>query len=594
MMAKLRAGKKLEYGVFFLYIALYCLITVYHEPWFDEAQSWQIAKCASLRELFLEIPHYEGHPPLWWLILAIPAKLGVPFEIGLKSVGFLIAVPSVYLILFRLPYPRLMRLLLPLSYFVFYQYGIIVRPYGLMMLAFLLLALAFPGRDRHPWRFAGLLALLCLTSAYGIVMAGGIALCRVWELLREKGLKGFILGAFRDRRSLALGVLLIAAILLVMEIMPRSDTLVTSKNAVNSFPLCLLCALLTFVGECTITTSSWFSIDRTLLQHVYLPTGELVLMCVIGCLLWVLIIGASSKRHLKYLLVPYILLSLFSAMVYFSVHHVGVVLLLLLFWLGALFQDENRFEIGRAVIRRIAKNDRDTRLLKKTALAACAVCLLVPVFWSVSSSISEIQKEYSYGRHAAAFLKEHDLENSRIFSIWGTNASLAGLEEDDGLPHNSDYVGIPVLITAYYDRNICLNLNCGKDDEAYMHYRIASEEEDAESIASWRENGVPDILLGKADLELVFDGIDLDQYTLVEALPVNYIWKTSVSSGILPLCARNDIMDQYQLEPLEDEGINLWFNGFRVTDEMREAYENGVPMEEILKPYLDALFGVGG
>ena len=127
-----------------------------------------------------------------------------------------------------------------------------------------------------------------------------------------------------------------------------------------------------------------------------------------------------------------------------------------------------------------------------------------------------------------------------------------------------------------------------------MHYRIASEEEDAESIASWRENGVPDILLGKADLELVFDGIDLDQYTLVEALPVNYIWKTSVSSGILPLCARNDIMDQYQLEPLEDEGINLWFNGFRVTDEMREAYENGVPMEEILKPYLDALFGVGG
>ena len=69
----------LHVGVVILYCVLHFVIGHYHEPWFDEAQAWQIAKCASIKEILFKIPHYEGHPPLWHLILAIPAKLGVPY-----------------------------------------------------------------------------------------------------------------------------------------------------------------------------------------------------------------------------------------------------------------------------------------------------------------------------------------------------------------------------------------------------------------------------------------------------------------------------------------------------------------------------------
>ena len=72
--------------VFAVYLAVVIVTMAFHEPWFDEAQSWLIARDCSYRDLLLVRPHYEGHPPLWWLLLSIPAKLGVPYEWGLKGV----------------------------------------------------------------------------------------------------------------------------------------------------------------------------------------------------------------------------------------------------------------------------------------------------------------------------------------------------------------------------------------------------------------------------------------------------------------------------------------------------------------------------
>ena len=143
-------SRKTDIFVFLLFAFGYIAITIFHEPWFDEAQAWQIGRTASLYDLLFVVPHYEGHPALWTLILAIPARLGVPYEIGLKGIGFLISAASVYLILFRSPFPAFVRRCLPFTYFVFYQYGIIVRPYGLTLLLMLLLAAFYSERHQKP------------------------------------------------------------------------------------------------------------------------------------------------------------------------------------------------------------------------------------------------------------------------------------------------------------------------------------------------------------------------------------------------------------------------------------------------------------
>jgi len=595
MIAKLQEGKKLEYGIFVLFLALYCLVSAFHEPWFDEAQAWQIARCLSLRELLFTIPHYEGHPPLWYLILLLPAKLGAPFELGLKTVGLLLSAASAGLLLFRSRLPRVARLLLPFSFFFFYQYGVIVRPYGLMLLLMLLMGQTFPRRNERPWRFTLLMMLLCLTSAYGIVISGGIALGMVWELFREKGPGGLFRELFRDQRTLSLLALLLLAILLVLELLPREDTWVTSADGENSLLLCLLCTLFTFLGDCLLTDSIWFRTDTVLLQNASIPLPSLLSCVFFGLLLWLLIAAAASKRNLKFFVLPYVFFAGFSAAVYVSAHHVGIALIILLFWLEADARDGDRFEIGRALLVRLSKTERDRKLLKHMAGALALACLLVPVYWTGSAAVRELRLEYSYGRSASAFLQENHLDERLILSSFGENSS-----EDYGekLGHE-DYLNtyenaIPVLICAYLEHNVFLNLGDGRDEEAYMHYRMADYEKSLADMEAWRQKGIPEVLIGNPKLEAMYgDEISINDYSVVFAPEMNYIWKNRERYGIVPIFLRNDLLEECGLEPLTDPKY-AFLGGLRITEQMKEDYAGGVPVEDILKPYLDALFGEEG
>ena len=67
-----------------------CAVGMYfHEPWFDEIQAYLIARDASVHDILFHLPHYEGHPPLWHLLLMIPARLGLSCKASLNAVQFL-------------------------------------------------------------------------------------------------------------------------------------------------------------------------------------------------------------------------------------------------------------------------------------------------------------------------------------------------------------------------------------------------------------------------------------------------------------------------------------------------------------------------
>lgn len=61
---------KCDFITLIIYLLGVCTVTCFHEPWFDESQAWAIAKTASYKEILFTLPHYEGHPPLWHLILS--------------------------------------------------------------------------------------------------------------------------------------------------------------------------------------------------------------------------------------------------------------------------------------------------------------------------------------------------------------------------------------------------------------------------------------------------------------------------------------------------------------------------------------------
>ena len=94
-----------------VFIALSIFVGANHEPWADEAQSWLIARDATVSEILFTIERYEGTPPLWHLFLKVLINIGYKYEyIYLISVFF--SSLGVGLLLFKLKLPTPIKLLL--------------------------------------------------------------------------------------------------------------------------------------------------------------------------------------------------------------------------------------------------------------------------------------------------------------------------------------------------------------------------------------------------------------------------------------------------------------------------------------------------
>ena len=296
-----------ETWVFALYVALTAVLICFHEPWFDEVQAWLIARDAPLHDILFVIPHYEGHPPLWHLLLAVPARLGVPYEVGLKTVNLLTAYWLVWLIEFRSPFSKPAKAVLPFTYFLFYQYAIVSRPYALLGAALMLAAIFFKERETKPGRFVAALVLLCLTSAFGIVLACGIAAAWVLELVVRE--KKRVFGWLKAHKAVVLwlAVLVAVGLALALEIMPEKDTYATNRPATEqTYPLAARVLLYLFFlpSEAVVTSFS----EYVLLSEQHYALWELVYGVVISLLIWAALFLFCRKRHvLPYLLVPYVI-----------------------------------------------------------------------------------------------------------------------------------------------------------------------------------------------------------------------------------------------------------------------------------------------
>jgi hypothetical protein len=160
-----------------------------HAMWFDELQAWNIARAShSLPDLLAHL-RYEGHPALWYLLLyGLTRFTGDPR--ALQVFGWLIAVATYAVVLFRAPFPVPARVALVAGYFFAFEYSVIVRSYGLGLLL-LVLALSWLAAARPAWGKAGVaLALLAWTSLAGALLAVALASVvawRWWSTTRDRG-----------------------------------------------------------------------------------------------------------------------------------------------------------------------------------------------------------------------------------------------------------------------------------------------------------------------------------------------------------------------------------------------------------------------
>ena len=153
-----------------------------HEPWFDEAQAWLIARDSNPVAILTHWMHYEGTPGLWHLLLWGLQRLGLGYA-RLYLVSSAFALMGSWLVLFRSPFPLWMRLGLCFSYLFAYQYAVIARSYSLDLLFVPAIATMFAGRRERPLAYGAVLGLLANANAHSFVLSVPLGIEFAWPSL---------------------------------------------------------------------------------------------------------------------------------------------------------------------------------------------------------------------------------------------------------------------------------------------------------------------------------------------------------------------------------------------------------------------------
>lgn len=504
-----------------IYLLGVCTVSFFHEPWFDEAQSWAIARSGTIKEILFEIPHYEGHPPLWHLILAPFAKLGAPYELSLAAVNIFFMTLAVAVLLFKSPFPKLIRCLLPFNFFLFYQYGVVSRPYCILVLAIFLAAACYKNRNEHPVKYLLCLALMCAVHSYGIIIAG--CLCIVWliEIFTEYKKSGKLADILKDRRCWLMFCLLIFAMLVMAAIVPDENVYLGGKMSSETekkFDFSCINILFCFVIFSDSIITSFFN-------YAGVPSeiASQIPVIVVSILLVAQFVTITyrNKKLLTFLL-PYGVLSIFGSFVYISPHHIGVITAFVIFVLWIIVDESGKVLLPEYMNKISAKIGKKLKVIVK---AIAFLPLLIPIAWSCTSSYFDIRYPYWFDE-AADFIKEYHLDDYKIMGYW--QQVLNGEIDDDAFWNvdEADYMwhdypnlqGISVALNPYFDKNIFCYFNIDKHDKTFQYYRANTQKEAEEEFSKWREQGEPDVVIERCEITKAYPDIDVDNYVAVKRI----------------------------------------------------------------------------
>ncbi len=521
--------------------AAFCVLTVvmfvFHEPWYDEIQAWMVASDASFGEMIFTLPHYEGHPPFWTLILAIFAKTGVPMEIGLRIPNLLFAGLAAYLVIFKAPFKKWIRCMIPFSYFLFYQYTVICRPYSMMFLGFVLAALFYKERNKKPIRYLVALFLLCASSAYGILFAG--VLCLIWtgEISKELWGKEFGKKVLKDKRPYALLVMLLLAVGLLMIIWPEENAFAQVRVVDFSKIRCLIYTFLVLPADALVSD---VSLTGRLQQYDYIvqPDYSTILCILISLVLYVVMITAAHVYRKKaLLLLPYAAFAGYAALGYFYNHHMGIVPLFVLFVFWCAIDDKPEEIKLPGWLLKMEKSMPEFG--KKTGYFFVGLCLAVSVFWTFMAVKNDIQLPVWYAKGLAAMIEEYDLSQYTVVNQWTYQMTEEAAKEaaNDVIYQDENgefYISteVPQLnaedyyqyvkmcnfvdILAYSDtkENYIYNFNGGDANNRYVNHDMMSQEESLVYLEELGEQGYPEVIIGNPEI-LGMMGLDVNEHTYI-------------------------------------------------------------------------------
>ncbi len=166
---KFQKNKLFVFLIFIIYFLIILVVSYYHECWEDESQGWLIAKDLGFIDIVNQMK-YEGHSFLWYYIIAIFAKSGLPYEFS-KIIMLIIAGVTGVLILTKAPYNNIVKILILFNSVFLYYMPAFLRPYSIIPLMLICISIMNEKPEKYPILYG--IAVAILVNSHIIVLGLG-------------------------------------------------------------------------------------------------------------------------------------------------------------------------------------------------------------------------------------------------------------------------------------------------------------------------------------------------------------------------------------------------------------------------------------
>ena len=366
MISSARNEKLAIYIAFAMYCGLVSAVAWHHEPWADEAHAWLLARDSGFIHLWTRLLHYEGSPGLWHSLLWALSRLTGQYRSEQVLSGVL-AAAGTWAVLRHSPFPLVIRLLLPFTYFLCYQYAIVARSYALLPVLLFSLAVLFRQRSRTI-TLAILLILLSAVSAHGFLLSISIAVAF--------GIQNAGQISKRKLYSCA-SVYLLSLLAIGWSAYPAADVDFPARASVSAEKIRMFSSMLISEG---FTGNVWLSLFLIALSLPYLYKGRALLLFLLSSLS----------------------LIAFGSIVYSQVWHSGV---LFLAWSMALCVSAFQVRMSRLVF------------------TAFGLVIAIQCYWTAAASSYDWQKRYSGSQEAAGSIAGDRIHAPKSIAAIGYSCS---------------------------------------------------------------------------------------------------------------------------------------------------------------------------
>jgi hypothetical protein len=378
--------------VWVVYLIMLACTVPWHEPWNDEAQAWLLSRDLSLPQLLLHGLRYESHPPLWYLILWLPAHhIGYFIFCWISAV---IAAAGIYVLVRLSPFPFYLRAVLPFTFYLGYQYAVVARSYVLYPLLGFLVAHVYRQTKLRPVLMAVVLALLANVSIHGTLVACCFAALYGWKHLRSGHTSDFAARSYVSATIIFLSSLAVIVLIvlppkdLITVATPTVTRVLLHQNATNpTVPTPANVA----VSPMQISQPQQGGLRYRIAELPRLLSYSISSSRLLAFTLYLLLIVFLYRLHQLLMLLPLAAIILFLSFVYGLAWHLGLIWVTILMVLWAVWNPHADISPG-------------FNLQKVLGGFLFFLCLL-QLPWTWRAIRCDIRSPYSGAKGTAAYLR---------------------------------------------------------------------------------------------------------------------------------------------------------------------------------------------